>query len=154
MAKLRILLAGLLLALTGPVAVSPASSAPAPSAEAQLIKLEHDYARALISKDMKFLRAYYAPEWRGGDWMGFATKTILLNMVRNERYVVKSMKLRDLRARVYGNIGIVQGIDDEVSFMGKENTSGTWGFTDIFERRNGRWVAIASQTTKIEKKGR
>jgi hypothetical protein len=154
MAKLRILLSSLLLALAAPVAVSPASSAPAPSAEAQLIKLEHDYARALIRKDMKFLRAYYAPEWRGGDWMGFATKTILLNMVRNERYVVKSMKLRGLRARVYGNIGIVQGIDDEVSFMGKENTSGTWGFTDMFERRNGRWVAIASQTTKIEKKRR
>jgi hypothetical protein len=150
----RSFVAGLALTVAALLALAPAASAPAPSAEAQLVKLEHDYARALIRKDMKFLRAYYAPEWRGGDWMGFASKTMLLNMVRNQRYVVKSMKLGEIRARVYGDIGIVQGVDEEISFMGKEETSGTWGFTDIFQKRGGRWVAIASQTTKIEKKAR
>ena len=35
--------------------------------------------------------------------------------------------------------------------MGSQDTSGTWGFTDIFARRSGRWLCVASQTTKIER---
>jgi hypothetical protein len=119
-------------------------------AERELIALEHRYARALIAKDIAFLRAYYAPEWRGGNWNGFYTRSTLLQRLADRRYLVKSMRLRDVRARVIGNVGIVQGVDEEVTSMNGRDTSGLWGFTDIFERRGGRWVAIASQTTRID----
>ncbi len=119
-------------------------------AERELIALEHRYAKALIAKDMGFLRGYFAPDWRGGNWNGFYTKSVLLQRLADKRYVVKSMRLRDVRARVIGNVGIVQGVDEEVTSMSGRNTSGLWGFTDIFERRGGRWVAVASQTTKID----
>ncbi|NNM75979.1 nuclear transport factor 2 family protein [Sphingomonas sp. ID1715] len=120
-----------------------------PRAEAELIRLEQDYARALVNKDLAFLRSFYAPDWRGGNWLGFFTKSTLLKRLQGSRYVIKSMVVRDLRVRVLGNVAIVQGVDEEVTAMGDRNTSGTWGFTDIFARRGGRWVAIASQTTRI-----
>lgn len=47
--------------------------------EAELIRLEHDYARALMSKDRAFLMRSYAPDWRGGNWMGFWSKSTILN---------------------------------------------------------------------------
>jgi hypothetical protein len=119
-------------------------------AERELIALEHRYSRALIAKDMAFLRNYYASDWRGGNWNGFFTKSTLLQRLADKRYVVKSMRLRDVRARVIGNVGIVQGVDEEVTSMSGRDTSGLWGFTDIFERRGGRWVAVASQTTRID----
>jgi len=50
---------------------------------------------------------------------------------------------------VLGDIAIVQGVDDEVTSVDGQNTSGHWSFTDVFARQNGRWVAIASQTTKL-----
>lgn len=131
-------------------ALVSAGAAPPRSAEAELIKLEHDYAKALIAKDRAFLMAFYAPEWRGGNWLGFWTKSTILKSLLDERYVVRSMTLRDMKVRVVGNIAIVQGVDDEVTSMNGRDTSGRWGFTDVFARRGGRWVAIASQTTKIE----
>jgi hypothetical protein len=130
---------------------SGAPAAPAP-AEAELVALEQAYAKALISRDVDFLKAYYAPDWRGGDWMGFAAKTNILNLVKSGRYVIRSMTLGDLKVRIVGDVGIVQGVDEEVSSMHGRDTSGTWGFTDVFVRRAGRWVAVASQTTRIERR--
>lgn len=130
---------------------SAAQPVPAPSrAEAELIKLEQDYDKALINRDRAFLMAYYAPDWRGGNWMGFWTKSTMLKSLLNRRYTVRSMKLRDMRVRIVGDIAIVQGVDDEVTSMGGRDTSGTWSFTDVFARRGGRWVAIASQTTEVK----
>jgi hypothetical protein len=135
-----------LLALGG--AAAPAA---APSPDAELMRLEQDYARALIAKDVGFLKAYYAPDWRGGDWMGFGSKTNIINLLMDRRYRVAAMKLRDLQVRLIGDVAIVQGVDVETSAMGSQDTSGTWGFTDIFARRAGRWRCVASQTTKIER---
>jgi hypothetical protein len=135
-------------AATLAISAAPASAAQQPP-EAQLIALENAYSRALINRDRAFLMAYYAPDWRGGNWMGFWTKSTMLESVLTARYVVKSMTLRDLKVRVVGNIGIVQGIDDEVTSVGGRDTSGKWAFTDIFQRRGGRWVAIASHTSEV-----
>ena len=139
--------------LAAPLAALLAGAVPpaAPSPEVGLVRLEQDYARALIAKDVAFLKAYYAPDWRGGDWMGFGSKTNIINMLLDRRYRVTSMKLRDLKVRLLGDVAIVQGVDEEVSAMGAQDTSGLWGFTDIFARRAGRWLCIASQTTKIER---
>ena len=131
-------------------ALVSAGPAPSRSAEAELVKLEQDYAKALIAKDRAFLMAFYAPDWRGGNWLGFCTKSTILKNLLDERYVVRSMILRDMKVRVMGDVAIVQGVDDEVTSMNGRDTSGRWGFTDVFARRGGRWVAIASQTTKIE----
>jgi len=124
-----------------------------PREKAELIRLEQDYARALVAKDLAFLDRYYAPDWTGGDWMGIASRSTIMNLLRDRRYTVRSMKLRRLDVRIVGRIGIVQGIDEELSSMHGVDTSGRWGFTDVFEKRAGRWVAIASQTTRIEPPG-
>lgn len=137
--------------LLGLLALALAAAAPAQTrAEAELIKLEQDYARALIAKDMTFLRNFYAPDWRGGNWLGFTTKSALLRKIQDRRYIVRSMRLRDIRVKFAGPVAIVQGVDEEVTSMSGRDTSGVWLFTDVFARRGGRWVAIASQTTKLE----
>ena len=118
--------------------------------EAALVKLEEDYARALIRKDRVFLENFYADDWRGGNWMGFWTRDTILNAVLNERYVIKSMQVTELKVRVIGDTAIVQGLDEEVTSIDGRDTSGKWAFTDVFQRRDGRWVAVASHTSKIE----
>jgi ketosteroid isomerase-like protein len=136
-------------------APSAAPSAPADPAadEAALIRLEQDYARALIAKDRAFMMRFYAPDWRGGNWMGFWTKATMLKSVLSERYVVKRMEVRDLKVRVHGDLAIVQGVDDEVTSVDGKDTSGKWTFTDIFARRDGQWVAIASHTSEVKPTG-
>src|SRR5690242_20336953 len=81
----------------------PGFAKAASSPEAELIQREQDYARALINRDLAFLKDYYAPDWRGGDWNGIASKTNILNMVKAGRYVIRSMKLHDLNVRLLGD---------------------------------------------------
>lgn len=57
-------------------------------AKAELIRLERQYVRALVSKDRAFLETCYAPDFRGGNWMGFWTKSTMLKAVLDDRYTV------------------------------------------------------------------
>lgn len=142
---------------TAPEPVTAASANPpsvaaktSPADEAELVALERAYARALIDKDREFLMRFYAPDWRGGNWMGFWTKSRMLRSLLDDRYVVKRMDVHDLRVRVMGDVAVVQGYDDETTSMGGRDTSGRWVFTDVFERRDGRWVAVASHTSEVK----
>jgi hypothetical protein len=121
--------------------------------EAELIRLEQAYARALVEKDREFLMRFYASDWRGGNWMGFWSKSTMLKSVLNERYVVKSMAVRDLKVRVMGDTAVVQGVDEEVTSVDGRDTSGKWAFTDVFARRGGEWVAVAGHTSEIKPTG-
>ena len=140
--------------VTGPAEASlPERPADPARDESELIRLERDYAKALVQRDREFLMRFYAPDWRGGNWMGFWSKSTMLKSVLNERYVVRSMDVRDLKVRVLGDVAIVQGVDEEVTALGGRDTSGKWAFTDIFARRDGRWVAIASHTSEVRPTG-
>jgi hypothetical protein len=142
----------------------PADSAPADKSlsgrpvdpardEAELVGLEHAYAKALMERDREFLMRFYASDWRGGNWMGFWSKATMIKSILNARYVVKSMKVRDLKVRVMDDVAIVQGVDEEVTSLDGKDTSGKWAFTDIFARRGGRWVAVASHTSEVKPAG-
>jgi hypothetical protein len=140
----------------GVVQKAPSTSrTPAEAArdQAELIRLEHDYARALVTKDRAFLMRFYAPDWRGGNWMGFWSKSTMLKSVLGARYVIKRMDVRDLKVRLMGDIAIVQGVDEEVTSVDGRDTSGKWAFTDVFARRDGVWAAVASHTSEIKPTG-
>jgi Domain of unknown function (DUF4440) len=132
---------------------APRNAADSARDEAELIRLEHDYARALMNKDRAFLMRFYASDWRGGNWMGFWSKSTMLKSVLNERYVIKSMAVRDLKVRLMGDVAVVQGVDEEVTSVDGKDTSGKWAFTDAFQRRGGQWVAVASHTSEVKPTG-
>lgn len=140
---------------------SSLSPAPAPGAATvdtaraweNLIRLEQAYSKALITKDRAFLESYYAPDFRGGNWMGFWTKSTMLKAVLDDRYSVRSMNLSNLQVRIVGTIGIVQGVSTEVTRVNGKDTSGRWSFTDVFELRGDGWVAIASHTSELKPDG-
>lgn len=115
-----------------------------------LIRLEEAYANALINKDRAFLEAYYAPDFRGGNWMGFWTKSTMLKAVLDDRYSIKSMDLSNVKVRIIGSNAIVQGVSTEVTRVDGKDTSGRWTFTDVFEFRDGRWLAVAGHTSEVQ----
>jgi hypothetical protein len=134
---------------TAPASVGAATLDPA-RARAELIRMEQAYSKALISKDRAVLESYYAPDFRGGNWMGFWTKSTMLKAVLDDRYSVRSMDLSNLQVRIAGTIGIVQGVSTEVTRVNGKDTSGRWSFTDVFEFRGDRWVAVASHTSELK----
>lgn len=67
--------------------------------------------------------------------------------------MIKKLEVRDLKVRLTGDVAIVQGVDEEVTTLDGEDTSGKWAFTDVFARREGAWVAVASHTSEIKPTG-
>lgn len=131
-------------------ALPPDPAGAAPSDQQIIRDLEEAYARALVNQDIEFLKSYFSSDWVGGDWLGFANKTTVINLIKTGAYRTKSMRVHDIRVRVIGNVAIAQGLEDEVSVMSGRDAAGRWSWLDIFEKRNGHWVVTASQSTRLE----
>jgi ketosteroid isomerase-like protein len=63
---------------------------------------------------------------------------------------IDSATLGDMRVRVFGFTAVVTGTDDEVTVKDGKKSTGHYVWTDVFVKRNGKWLAVASQTAQIK----
>lgn len=119
--------------------------------EQTLINVEKAWNEALISKDLGTVNRIMADEWTGIDFRGATvTKDETLAQLRSGESRNEYVELGDdIIVRVYGDTAVVIGSDTEKSVYQGENSSGRYAFTDVFVKRDGRWQAVASQSTKI-----
>lgn len=54
--------------------------------------------------------------------------------------------------RVFGSTAVVQGANYELGSVNEKEFSGTYAWFDVFEKRDGRWVWIVSQSSKADDK--
>jgi len=141
-----ILAAGFLLA-----GVSLAQDAAA--TEKKIAEYEDALGQAMIHKDVATLQKLVADDWTiQNDSRTLGTKDAFINDVKSGALVVTSFRIHDVRVHVVGNVAYIQAFDDETSsYKGKDN-SGTYSWLDVWESRNGRWVSVVTQLTKVEAK--
>jgi ketosteroid isomerase-like protein len=122
-----------------------------PAAEKTINDSEAALGVAMIHKDIATLDRLVGGDWTIQSESGtMGTKAGFLDDVRSGALVIKSFRLHDVHVRVLGDVAFVQGFDDEVSsYKGKDN-SGTYNWLDVWERRDGRWVSVATQLTRVE----
>jgi ketosteroid isomerase-like protein len=115
-----------------------------------LINTEKAWNEALISKDVGAADRIMAEEFTGIDFLG---QTISKNETLAELEAGQSrnefVELGDMDVRVYGDTAVVIGTDTEKSVYQGKNSNGSYAFTDVFVKRDGRWQAVASQSTKM-----
>ena len=58
--------------------------------------------------------------------------------------------LGDMKVRVFGDTAVVTGTDDESTMEDGKKASDHYAWTDVFVKRNGKWLAVASQTAQIK----
>lgn len=63
---------------------------------------------------------------------------------------IASGALGDMKVRVFGNTAVVTGTDDEIGMKNGKEFSDHYVWTDVFVMRNGKWLAVASQTARIK----
>ncbi len=56
----------------------------------------------------------------------------------------------DMKVRVFGDTAVVTGTDDEIIMEAGKKSSDHYAWTDVFVKRNGKWLAVASQTAQIK----
>lgn len=107
--------------------------------------------RAMIQKDLVTLSRLVGDDWTIQNDSGVVgNKAGFIDDIKTGRLVVQRFELHDVRVRVIGDIAIVQGTDDEVSSYAGQDGSGTFNWMDVWTKRDGKWVSIATQLTKVK----
>lgn len=130
-----------------------ASATPAESSaeiEKALTQMERDWIEAGHKKDKATLERMMADDWVGitDEAKAFTRTESVANSLAADSQL-ESYTLDPLKVRVFGDTAIVTGGDTEKSRFKGKDTSGHYVWTDVFVKRNGRWQAVASHTSRF-----
>jgi ketosteroid isomerase-like protein len=127
-------------------------AAPASASTGDALKqLERDWVDAAKAGDTDKLSAILADDWVGLEYDGSKeTKKSAIADVKSGKSKLESLEFGPMDVKVLGNVGVVQGSDTEKSSMNGKDTSGKWVWMDVFAKRDGKWVAVRSQSAKLK----
>jgi len=115
----------------------------------KLVDMEAAWSKAMVEKDTAAISSIVADDWTGQNPGGKTEdKAAMIADVKSGDAAATEMTNHDVRVREMGKIAVVQGADDEKSSYKGKDTSGAYTWMDVFEKRGGKWMAIASQVTK------
>jgi ketosteroid isomerase-like protein len=117
--------------------------------EQSLMQMEREWVEAAQKKDGDTLGRILADDWVGQGPTGTVTKAQALAELKSGDSKLESITLGDMKVRAFGDTAVVSGTDDEKSSYKGKDTSGHYTWTDVFVKRQGKWQAVASQSTRI-----
>jgi uncharacterized protein (TIGR02246 family) len=130
-----------------------ATSAFGASADAELKAIEQQWLDAYMKGDATSLKTIEAEDYTITEPDGtVTTKAQDIKSVTDKKFLMKTATMSDFKCRMLGdNYAVVTAaIKMSGSDEGKE-FSGDYRGMDVFEKKDGKWVAVASQLTKIAK---
>jgi uncharacterized protein (TIGR02246 family) len=135
-------------------AMTPAAQPAAQSGEQELMALEDSWVKALQARDSATLNRIIAADWHGQNQSGtWYDRDAMVKSFLNGTDKITKANNHDVHVRFVGtDLAIVQGRDTEVSTHKGKSSSGDYSWTDVFQKRDGQWVAIASQNTPVTEK--
>lgn len=119
----------------------------------QLLYMEMEWSDADQKGDAAWFERNLA-----ADYYGVSSRTGKLNTkaddvadIRNRKDVVESAVASDMNVMIEGNTGIVTGV---YQMKGRDEKGQPFDrrirYTDVYVKRDGRWLAVASQGTPIQ----
>ena len=125
-------------------AAAPSPSLPNPAqANQKLLKLEDQWLQNLQNPQVQ--EQILADDFVHALPSGFITKKDQLDFLRSQKQPADNLSRRfeDVRVRIYGTAGIVNGM--VVAMDNSGNAVKKTVFTDVFAYRDGRWQAVNAQ---------
>src|SRR5262245_49060573 len=141
-----------------PLTAGPARllARPAPTVdEKQIGQLERDRQDGFVHGHIPALDRETAADYTTINGSGkLSTKPQMMENLRQGKTKVLSVKLTDLKARVYGNTAVLTGDYRDVNVRDGVQRETHALFTRVFVKSDGHWQAVAyQQTPVIEKPG-
>jgi uncharacterized protein DUF4440 len=135
-----------MLALALAAALLAGQAADAAATTRELIDIEARLATTYKPGDCDGWGAHIAPEWSVTHVTGAVmTKAEVLRMCKAPEAPIDALFSDDLAVRAYGDAAVVTG--RTTAKAGGQTV--VLRFTDFFVRREGKWLAVASQGTRI-----
>ena len=121
--------------------------------EEELLKLEKEFARAIVKNDAEAIGQFIADDWVIIDADGGRIdKSRFLGAVKSGVLIHEMMESDDVEVRIYGDTVVVSGLTrTKGKFMGRDFSTQERA-TDVFVMQNGRWQCVFSQLTRFTKK--
>jgi hypothetical protein len=118
----------------------------------ELINMEAAWAKASVARDAAALSRIVASDWHGQNHQGkYYDRAAMIHEIVAGDEKLSSMANHDLHVRFLGaDHAVVQGMDDESGVTKGKTVHEVYSWTDVYEKRNGHWVAVASQNTKVK----
>jgi ketosteroid isomerase-like protein len=145
--------AGTIVLLCAGLTLGQAQTQPAkpPSAAESVKQLEKDWIDAEKAGDTDKLNQILADDWVGIDPEGKTeTKQEFLAAVKSGKIKLESAEVGPMQVKMVGGAAVVQGSDTEKSSMNGKETSGKYVWMDVFEKHEGKWMAVRSQTAPVK----
>jgi ketosteroid isomerase-like protein len=122
-------------------------------AEEKLLKIEKEFAQAIISNDLEGIGRIVADEWIIIDPNGdIVDRTRFFEVTKSGALTHDMMESEDFRVRVYGDSAVVTGLTrTKGKFMGQEFSTQERA-TDVFVKRNDRWQCVLTHLTRLPNK--
>ena len=118
-----------------------------------LVKLENDWAKAALAQDTAALDKMLTADYIETDADGnLVTKPEMLAGLKSGASKYEIFKVEDMKVYVHGDAAVVIG---RGILKGTENgrpIDESDRFTDTWVKHDGRWMAAATQVTRIPKK--
>jgi hypothetical protein len=136
------------------LAASAAASAQDVKSDQQiLIELERQWDAAFHRGDAKFIETLLADEFiatYGDGSRGDKAKE--LSLARDQRQQVDSRRLDEFIVKTFGNTAVVWFTQILVGPVNGKPTEVRYRYVDVWVNRGGRWLAVASQSTRLNVK--
>jgi len=79
------------------------------------------------------------------------SKPEILKGFQSGSFKYEARQISDLHVRVYGDTAVVTGRSNQTGMENGKDYSGDYRFTRVYVRRDGHWLTVALQTTRVEK---
>ena len=112
----------------------------------KLKELNEKWIASFVTRDTATMRGIYADDMELVSSSGkiFHKKDLLKNLLSpNQEFF--SSKVDSVRVRIFGNIGLVNATSTVRGKARQKEFTVTNCYLDVYEKRKGRWYAVASQ---------
>jgi ketosteroid isomerase-like protein len=119
--------------------------------EDQIKEREQNWAQATVKEGAAAVDQYEADDIIDTDPSGRVTdKAQDKTDLSSGDLKFQSIELSDLKVHIYGNIAVAAGTSTIKGTYKGQDITGKYRFTDTWVKRNGKWQAVASQSTKLQ----
>jgi len=118
--------------------------------EQAILKLEQEWADALVKGDQVVIDHIESPDWTLSDPEGnLISKAASDADLKSGKLKFESVHADELRVRIFGDSAIAFGLVTEKGKYDGKDTSGQYRYTDVFIKKDGHWQAVCTQLTRV-----
>jgi hypothetical protein len=126
---------------------APTLSAGTENTDQVITSLENQWVAAIVKKDTATIDRLLADDFSGTTDDQIYSKVDAIEDVKSGTH--ESLDLDNIKVRIFGETAVVTMGQTEKSRHGDADFSGHYLFTDVWARKNGQWIAIASHGSRV-----